>query len=88
MTNVDYELSVDGVDLGLMMRVILKSQHSHQERQGEQESHRAEGMGRPCTGVPVAGPARVLHVVVWDGDVVWFDVHLGVAYLTKRKGVR
>lgn len=71
-----------------MMRMILMSQKLHQQSGWEQESCRAEGLGRPCIGVPVAGPARVFHIVVWNRNVVWYSaVHLWIAYLTERGGL-
>lgn len=69
-----------------MMRIVLRSQNSHQQSQWEQESRRAEGLGCPSIGVPVAGPAWGFHIIVWNGDVVWFSADLlWIAYLTDTK---
>lgn len=67
---------------------ILKSQNFRQDDQWEQESCRPEGMGCPCVGVPVAGPAGVFHIVVGNRVIVWFSaVHLWIADLTERKEI-
>lgn len=78
----------DSVDSGLMVRILLKSQNSHQQSQREQDGCHVEGLGCPrprCIWVPVAGPARVLYLLIWNRNVDWCNVHLCIADLTERK---